>query len=251
MGKFTSLVLVAGFLLAACSSGNQSLEVDDGEMFDGSLATVNGSIRVGSDAIVTGGLSSVNGPIRIEAGSQVGDLRNVNGGITVGERVQAGAIELVNGSLEIGPGSLVNGPVSSVNGRIRAESAAVVSGPLSSVNGAILLGAQVRIDGQVSSTNGPIRLQQAEVGAIVTSRGNIEILDGSTVTGLLRVRPASGGGDRTVPRIVIGAGSRIGGPLDFEREVVLYAHESAMIGQVIGAEIRVFSGDTPPELDEG
>jgi hypothetical protein len=39
----------------------------------------------------------------------------------------------------------------------------------------------------------------------------------------------------------------VDGPLVFEREVKLYVHDSARIGQVSGATVVHYSGDRPPQ----
>jgi hypothetical protein len=50
-------------------------------------------------------------------------------------------------------------------------------------------------------------------------------------------------GKQRIPRIVIGPEARVDGPMVFEREVKLYVHSSARIGQVTGATPEPY--DTP------
>lgn len=238
------LILIAALLATACSSVNQSIEVGDGEVFEGSLATVNGSIQVGNESTVTGSIANVNGSIAIGHSSQVGEVRNVNGPISIGARAIAASLETVNGSTRIGESARIEGAVSGINGAISTSPNAHVAGELRTVNGAIRMEAGSRVLGKVATTNGSIRMDQAEAGAIETRRGTIEILNGSVVSGSLRVPPADAT-DRGPIRIVIGANSRVAGPLEFEREVALYVHQSAAIGEVIGAEVRPFSGEAP------
>ena len=52
-------------------------------------------------------------------------------------------------------------------------------------------------------------------------------------------------GDSKIPRIVIGNGSVVEGPMVFEREVELYVHTGAKIGSVTGATAVPFT-----EIDE-
>ena len=47
------------------------------------------------------------------------------------------------------------------------------------------------------------------------------------------------------PRVVIGPGSVVKGPLNFERDVDLYVSDHATIGTVTGATPIRFSGDRP------
>lgn len=79
--------------------------------------------------------------------------------------------------------------------------------------------------------------------------GSISIFGPSHVEGGIVVEKITGqvihfGND--VPRIEIGPGASVQGPLRFEREVKLYVSDRATIGPVTGATPIPFSGDTPP-----
>jgi hypothetical protein len=52
--------------------------------------------------------------------------------------------------------------------------------------------------------------------------------------------------DPRKPRIVIGPGAVVEGPLRFEREVRLYVSDKATVGPVTGATAIAFTGAQPP-----
>ena len=239
------LCLSLGLLISACSGANRSIELGDGEVHEGNLSTVNGSIRIGDRCRVVGEISTVNGSVQIGSESGVGAIRNVNGSISLGPLSQSGSIESVNGRLSLAEGVMVNGSATTVNGRAIADQGVRIEGDLSTVNGPVSLGPDSRVTGRLSTVNGKLQLIGAQAGSLETSSGSIEVLNGSTIHGTLRVRKPQREAGRDIPRIVIGAGSRVEGPLQFEREVLLHVHESAEIGPVSGAEPIVFSGDSP------
>ena len=47
------------------------------------------------------------------------------------------------------------------------------------------------------------------------------------------------------PRVIIGPGAVVQGPLIFERKVTLYVSDMATIGDVVGATSVRFSGQSP------
>ena len=53
-------------------------------------------------------------------------------------------------------------------------------------------------------------------------------------------------GKPKVPRIVIGPGAVVDGPLVFEREVTLHVHASARTGPIRGATARRYDTPTAP-----
>ena len=57
-------------------------------------------------------------------------------------------------------------------------------------------------------------------------------------------------GQPKIPRVIIGPGARVDGPLNFERTVELYVHGTARIGTVTGATPIRFDTPTPPEKKE-
>ena len=73
---------------------------------------------------------------------------------------------------------------------------------------------------------------------------------GSHVRGGITIERPHGwfqGSPRRKPRVVIGPGAVVDGPLEFEREVKLYVHRTARTGPVTGAEPVVFETETAPQ----
>lgn len=239
-----SVICVASLLLLACTSINQGIEIADGQEFEGNLSTVNGPIRIGADCTVNGNLANVNGSIQVGPGSVTGSIRNVNGSISVEDKASVGAIETVNGALRLGNEVRIAGAASTVNGSLQGGTDVHIEGNASTVNGRLTLAAGSRVAGRVSTVNGGIRLEASQAVAVETTSGSIELLDGTIIEGTLRVREPSRE-QRDRPRVLIGADVRVGGPLQFDRPVELYIHESAEVGEIHGAEARFFSGEQP------
>jgi len=214
-----AVLLVA--LLGGCFSINQDIEIAAGETVEQSQSSVNGSIRVGADAVVNGDLQTVNGGIELGAGASAHSLETVNGKITLAANATGHAIEVVNGAVELGDGAAIESSIESVNGRVRIASGA-------------------RVAGRVETVNGQIRLDGAEVGSIENTNGGIIVGPDSVVHGQLRVRRARGVSNGPVT-VEIHAGSRVVGPLVFEREVNLRIHETAEVGEIRGAKPEYFS----------
>lgn len=197
----------------------------------GSLDSVNGGISIERGATVRSA-ETVNGGIRIEEGAKVGSAETVNGGITIAGRVQLGDAETVNGGISLDDDSEVSGNLETVNGAIRIGARSVVARDAETVNGGL------RLDG------GTVR------GTLRTVNGDILLMDGASAGGIEVEAPNRGWwnwGSEKLPRIVIGAGSSVTGPMVFKREVKLFVHESARIGEVRGATPVRFSGDEAPE----
>ena len=228
--------LVSTALLGACdASVNDDIHIAAGdaeEHADGLLAgmSLNGDVQVDADAAVANrDFSTVNGNIRVGERAQVNRLTTVNGGVTLAPGAQAHAVQTVNGGLELGRDAQVSGAIRLVNGQVSLASGAHAGGNVETVNGPIIAhGATV--DGDISNYAG---------GMLIT--------DASIVKGALTVREPEESDDRKPPRIVIGPGSKVLGPLTFERPVELYIHESAEVGPIKGAEAVRYSGDEPPE----
>lgn len=219
------LILLA---LAGCNGVNQRLVIEDGEFVDRDLSNINGSIRVGAECEVTGEVSNINGSIQVGSGSRIGaSISNVNGHIKLHAGVEAGGdVRSTNGHIELGEGAAVAGAVHTTNGRIE-------------------LAQNARVDDEVSTTNGRIRLSSAEVGSITSHNGDIELLEGSTVQGALNMKKSGGMNLGDDPEVIIGRDVSVAGPLVFEREVTLWIHESAEVGEISGAEPEFYSGDSP------
>ena len=213
---------------------NKSVKIAPGTEADGA-SSVNGSISVGEDAVVTGNVKTVNGTIRVDAGARIQKASTVNGGVRIAEKVSSESLSTVNGSVKVGNDATVDGEVSAVNGRITIENGATVSDDVSNVNG------------QMDFTG-------AEIGGNVkTVNGDISLDDGSVIKGDLVVEKPGGWGwgksRQRNPRIVIGRNSRVEGTIELEREVELFVHVSARVGDVEGKmsmdDVVRFSGDRP------
>lgn len=221
----TCLVL----LLGACSSLADSFTLADGSSHDGNISLVNGQIEIGAECRIDGEVSNVNGTIEVGRATRLLDISNVNGRISLAEAVE------------------VEGDVSGVNGRIELASGARVSGDVETVNGRVSAGEEVVIGGTIGSVNGSIEMHAARAGRLVTTNSQVRLEAGTVIEGELRVRKSQGVNFNagSPPKIVIGRDVRIEGPLVFEREVALYVHETASVGEITGAEAVVYSGDSP------
>ncbi|MCA1778197.1 MAG: hypothetical protein LC637_02085 [Xanthomonadaceae bacterium] len=215
--------VLATLLLSGCLSVNQSLTVADGANHSGNLSSVNGTIQVGRNATVDGDLSTVNGSVTVGDQSEVGDIETVNGRVELGNGVTASNIGAVNGRIVLGVGSRVNGSVETVNGEVTV-------GPEGSVSG------------RVSTVNGKIVLSGASAGSLDNYAGGMLLEAGSQVHGELHIKRPRRGGEPDEPVLVeIHAGCEVAGPLRFDRPVTLRIHQSATVGNIIGAEPEYFS----------
>lgn len=223
----TFLAVSMALVLGACSALTDSFTLADGSTYDDDISLVNGSIDIGSDCQVNGEVDSVNGAIQVGSATRIGDIGSVNGRIQLGEEVEVdGDVASVNGRIELGSGSRVSGKVESVNGRISAAEGVV-------------------IEGQLSSVNSRIEMRGARAASLVTNNSSILLDDGTVIAGALTVRKSQGISFSSAPKIVVGRDVRIEGPLTFEREVELYVHESATVGEISGAEAVSYSGEAP------
>jgi NDP-sugar pyrophosphorylase family protein len=195
-------------------------------------------------------ISRVNGGISVEAGQQAGNLSTVNGGIRVADNAVIRGAETVNGGIRIGDGVQATS-LETVNGGIRIGAGARIEKSVASVNGAISIGEGSEVAGAVENVNGGIRMAEgSSAGSLETVSGGIEVGADARVLGALTVkRPRGswfGGWSRSeIPRVIIGPRAEVTGPLQFEREVALYLHETARVGEISGAKAIRFSGDTP------
>ena len=164
-------------------------------------------------AIAEDDISKVNGSIETSAGQRYGDLETVNGAVRVAENVQARDASTVNGSIHVESGARVDS--------------------LETVNGAIRLARDVQVAGNLETVNGDITVG---IGSHV--RGGITV-----------ERPQSWfqSAPKRRPRVVIGPDAEVSGPMEFRREVSLYVHRTARIGQVTGAEPVRFETETAPQ----
>ena len=194
--------------------------------------------------------SKVMGNVTVAAGERSGDVSTVNGSIHVRDNAVVANAHTVNGGITLGPRASA-AQLKSVNGPIRLEPGARVSGDVNTVNGGLSLAAGAEVGGQLGNVNGPIHVAAAHVGGSVeTVSGGMELGPDAHVDGGIHVHKNDGvlnWGSVSVPRIVVGPGSRVGGTLNFERKVALYVSDTATIGPVQGASIVKYSGDRPPD----
>lgn len=220
-------VIVSAILLLAAASVSSAHEAD-GEPLE--ISKVNGAVTAESGHRYSE-VSTVNGAVRIRSGSDVDEASTVNGSITVEDDARVGTLESVNGAVRVG---------------LRVQ----VSGDIETVNGGISIDAGTVVGGAVENVNGSMTLEGAEVGAIETVNGSLDLVRDVHVRGSITVRKPSGmrwfgWGTRTPPTVIIGPGSRVDGDLNFEQEVELHVHQSAVVGTISGADPIRFSGDRP------
>ena len=223
--------LLAALCLVACSARvNDDIEVAAGAELDGGGTTVNGNVFVGHGAVVRDGeLATVNGRIVIGQDAEVAQCATVNGSIHIKSGATTGDLKAVNGALRIEQDATVGGNVELVNGGIKADKGVAIAGDVTTVNGSIYL-AGVTVDGVVSNHTGDITLTE---GSVV--RRGVEVHESN---GMHRQKKAT---------VIIGPDSQVMGRLKFERPVRLYVHESAIVGEISGAEAIRYSGDQPDE----
>lgn len=197
-------------------------------------------------------IEKLNGSITAETGQQYGNLETVNGSITVQARSRADDIETVNGSIRVAEDVQAHS-LGTVNGSIRAGTNTQLAQGAETVNGSVFFDRGSRLGGDLSTVNGAIGIVGTEIGGDVeTVNGDITIGVGSRVRGHILVEKPSSNWmpiklNKRKPRIVIGPNAVVEGPLRFEREVVLYVHESARIGTVTGATPVAYSGARAPQ----
>lgn len=198
------------------------------------------------------GSGTINGPVSVAAGQKTGDVATVNGAVHIGDGAVVGGAMTVNGGVTLGS-NVTAQSVKTVNGEVELGNSTTVTGSVRTVNGSITLNQGADVSGKIANVNGMIRLASAHVGGgIGTISGDIEIGSGSRVEGGIHVDSPGFSSDswkeeHPIPRIVIGPGAVVQGPLKFEHEVKLYVSDSARVsGPIEGATAVKFSGDQPP-----
>ena len=215
------------------------------------VSKVMGSIDVEAGQAV-GDVDTVNGRIRIAAGASLGDAATVNGSIEAGDGARLASVETVNGRITLGH-DVHSGSLETVNGRIRTGERARIGGDVESVNGSVFIDRGSRVDGDIETVNGSIGLVGTEVtGDIETVNADLTVGAGSHVRGRVHYeKPQSTFplGTRRTPRVIIGPGAVVDGPLVFEHEVELFVHDTARTGTVTGATAQAYSGEGAPARD--
>ena len=219
-------------LLAATLALTLAVPLAHAGTTNGSIDKVNGSITA-SAGQTYGSLTTVNGSIHIEDGVTAANAETVNGSIHVGDNARTGTLETVNGGIHLGH-DVQAGNVTTVNGGVFADHGDRLSKDIETVNGAIGL-VHTELAGDIRTVNGDIT-----VGVNSHVHGGIHVEKNNNHGWNIHL------GTQKPPRIVVGPNATVDGPLVFEREVVLYVHDTAKIGPVTGATVRHFSGDHAP-----
>jgi DUF4097 and DUF4098 domain-containing protein YvlB len=205
---------------------------------------VNGDVTAGQ-----GGANTVNGSIHVPAGEHSGAVGTVNGSIYIADNAVVGAAGTVNGAIELGAHATADS-ADTVNGGVTLAAGAHVTHEVKTVNGSLNLNTAAEVGGSVSNVNGHIALTAAHVaGGLQTVGGDIDVTGESRVDGGIVVEKGNNGWfnwSSHKPRIVIGPGAVVSGPLRFERDVQLYVSDKATIGPVTGTTAIRFSGNSPP-----
>ncbi len=213
-----------------------------------SLATAVAFILAG--AAHAQDISKVNGGIHIESGQKAGELSTVNGSVRVSDNAAIKSAETVNGSIRLGDGVQAES-LSSVNGAISIGAGSRIGKTVESVNGGITLGEGGEVVGAIENVNGALRMEANSIaGSLQTVSGSINVGADARVLGSITVKKPGGSwfgnwGTSNDPKVIIGARAEVTGPLVFERDVELFVHESARVGEISGAEAKRFSGDAP------
>lgn len=232
-------VLVALLVMTGCNI-NSSVEIADGARHDGDANTINGSVRIGDDAVVQGDVGNVNGSIRIGSDATVGEVFNVNGSIGIGSGSSSRSVESVNGSIALSDDVAVDGDVATVNGNINGGLSVQIDGEIETVNGTVSMNTGSQVAEGISTANGRIRLTGTRAASLTTLNGSIDLRDGTRIDGQIMVKEGSNSSSGR-PEIHIGQNVEVAGPLIFEKDVDLYIHESARVGEIQGAEARPYS----------
>jgi DUF4097 and DUF4098 domain-containing protein YvlB len=205
---------------------------------------VNGDVTAGQ-----GDASTVNGSIHVPAGQHSGNLGTVNGSVYIADNATVGTAGTVNGAIELGAHAMAES-ADTVNGWVTLAAGAHVTHEVKTVNGSLNLNTGAEVGGSVGNVNGHIALTAAHVaGGLQTVSGDIDVAGASRVDGGIVVEKGNNGWfnwNSHKPRIVIGPGAVVNGPLRFERDVELYVSDKATIGPITGATAIRFSGNSPP-----
>ena len=234
-----ALIPLSLALAAAPAFAEQDLEKMNGAVTAeagreyGTVSSMNGSVTIREGATVRQA-ETVNGAITIEANAKVGSAETVNGGIRLEQGASAREIDVVNGGVKLGRDARIHGDVEAVNGGVRAQPGVVVGGNVANVNGSMYFD-HAEVGGKVTTTQGDITLEASTVrGGLLVEKPN---------------RSWWSSGRKRLPRIIIGAGSVVGGEMVFEHEVELYVHPDAKVGKQSGVSPKMIDSPDAPRKD--
>lgn len=206
------------------------------------LAMILGSYVFASSAEASGSrnVTRINSSVEVEASERVGDVSSINGNVIVERNARAKEVSTINGSVEIASGAHVES-AESINGSVRLDGDVVVDRSVHTVNGGIRTRAGTDIGGEVKTVNGEIELRATRVrDDVITSNGDIEVVDGSEIEGDIIVRGKRSWlgrlfsfGSSQHPNLTISSDSVVHGDIHLYREVDLDIHPDAQVGEVI------------------
>ncbi|PCI76738.1 MAG: hypothetical protein COB20_09900 [SAR86 cluster bacterium] len=242
------LLLSLVMSLGACHIKVRGNGFRDGQVYIGSQIA---SREYGAKQLAGQDIEEHNNTVYVPAGMNVQDINTVNGRVVLERGASARSVSTVNGRVQIeGRGSFA-GSVDTVNGRISATQGGEIGGSATTVNGRINMDS-VAVGRNVETLNGSINLVDVTVGENVETRNGNVRLENSVVEqdliihsryrvsllGLIDIK-------RDEPKIIVGPGSEIKGSLIARTDVRLYVHESAKIGNIVGASPLIYSGGHP------
>ncbi len=221
------LVATPALAQQGISTISDDVQTQPGQTY-GSLASVSGDIHVAAKAHA-GSVHVVSGQISIDDGASVGDIAATSGDIQIGNDASTGGMKNVSGNIALGHDVVVDGGVTSVGGDIFADHGS-------------------RIGGDITAVSGDIGLVRTEVrGDITFVSSNVTVGIGSHVTGRVHLKKPTFSNQDHPPRVVIGPGAVVDGPLVFELPVTLYVHSTAKTGPISGATPIAFSTPSSPK----
>jgi hypothetical protein len=159
------------------------------------------------------------------------DVYRINGGISIEEDETVNNVSIVNGDVFIKEGA-------------KAHNVYVVNGEIRALRNSEILGTAFTV-------NGDIRISQATIGKnLETRHGNINITQSVIEQDIIvHERQPQSGLFKFLHRrasnriVVIGPGTKINGSLIARQDIDLYVHESAIIGNIIGAVPEMYVDD--------
>jgi len=194
-----------------------------------------------------GTLNTVSGDIHVVGGSSAGSLHSVSGDITVDGDATIGKAATTSGNLKMADGVRAKG-LETVSGNLALGRRVEVDGNLASISGDIFVDRGGKLSGDITSVSGNIGLVQTELkGDITFVSSDVTVGVGSHVGGRLKLKKPTFSNLSRPPRVVIGPGAVVDGPLEFGLPVKLYVHDTARIGPVTGATAVPFSTPAPPK----
>lgn len=197
-------------------------------------------LALAATLLLSVGCATIADDYRIAGGTQEErGYSSVAGDIEVGSSARIGNAKTVSGNIEIGEQSRV-GTLSSVAGRIRVGAASKVDGSIKTVAGDIEIARGCTITGDVGTVAGQITVTDSAVRGSVTLSGGTLVLNGSRVSGALRIERADDP-EAKAAEVTIGAASEVG-KVSGEKgaRVHLRIHRTAQVGAVQGVAAEYY-----------